>query len=269
MASSFQFDQAEGLRRMLAGPKPRIFTLLSAAGRDEKGAMLLNLGASLAQAGRDVLLLDACLGSDGITARVEGLRGASLLQVARGERELADAIHPMPQGFALAALRRGPLRQVPDLQLRAALDQVFEGLAKRSDVVLVDAELDQDDRFSLASLASSEIVVQVANTPESIKSAYAIIKRLNGQLGRRPFSVVVTGASEREAQVVYQNMAQAANRYLAVKLNSMGSVPADEHLKRAMHLGRAVVDAFPLAGASVAFRRLAGKVVLFDAATAG
>jgi flagellar biosynthesis protein FlhG len=64
-------------------------------------------------------------------------------------------------------------------------------------------------------------------------------------------------------------MAQAANRYLAVKLGSMGSVPADDHLKRAMHLGRSVVDAFPLAGASVAFRRLAGRFVLSDVAAAG
>jgi flagellar biosynthesis protein FlhG len=39
-------------------------------------------------------------------------------------------------------------------------------------------------------------------------------------------------------------------------------VPADEYLHRAARLGRAVVDAFPLAGASVAFRRLAGKFAL-------
>ncbi|HSY26137.1 MAG TPA: antiactivator of flagellar biosynthesis FleN protein, partial [Burkholderiaceae bacterium] len=45
--ASFDFDQAEGLRRMLAGPKPRIFTFLSATPDDEKSAMLSNLGASL------------------------------------------------------------------------------------------------------------------------------------------------------------------------------------------------------------------------------
>ena len=57
-------------------------------------------------------------------------------------------------------------------------------------------------------------------------------------------------------------MSAAATRYLAVKLSSMGSVPADEYLHRAARLGRAVVDAFPLAGASVAFRQLAGKFAL-------
>jgi flagellar biosynthesis protein FlhG len=57
-------------------------------------------------------------------------------------------------------------------------------------------------------------------------------------------------------------MCSAASRYLAVQLISMGSVPADEYLHRAARLGRAVVDAFPLAGASVAFRQLAGRFAL-------
>jgi len=270
LASSFEVDQAEGLRRMLAGPKPRVFTFLSAASADEKGAMLVNLGASLARAGRDVLLFDACIASEGISARLDAVRGATLLQVARQERALDDVIQPMPQGFGVASLVRGPQRAaVQDaLQVRR-MANAFGVLATRSDIVLVDAELDREDRFPIPSLASGEIVVQVANTPASIKSAYSIIKRLNGALGRRPFNILVTGASDKEAQLVSRNIALAANRYLAVKIRSLGSVPADDHLKRAAYLGRAVVDAFPLAGASVAFRRLAGQFVLSDALAAG
>jgi len=268
--ASFDFDQAEGLRRMLAGPRPRVFTFLSAAANDEKGAMLVNLGASLAQAGRDVLLVDACLGSEGISNRLGAMRGATLTQVARLERSLEDVVQPMPQGFGVAALKRGPQRSaVKDVQLANMLDDAFNELATRADIVVVDAELDKEDSLAIPALNDTEIVVQVANNPDSIKNAYALIKRLNGKLGRRPFSILITGANEKEAQVVFDNMAKAANRYLAVKLNSMGSVPADEHLKRAMHLGLAVVDAFPLAGASVAFRRLAGRVVLSDVAAAG
>jgi flagellar biosynthesis protein FlhG len=268
--ASFDFDQAEGLRRMLAGPKPRVYTFLSAASPEEKGTMLVNLGASLVQAGRDVLLVDASLASEGIASRLNALRGATLTQVARQERTLEDVIQQMPQGFGVAALKRGPQRSaVKDAELAKRMDDAFGQLAMRADIVVVDAELDKEDSLAIPALNETGIVVQVANNPESIKIAYTLIKRLNNKLGRRPFSILVTGATEKEAQVVYENMAKAANRYLAVKLNSMGSVPADEHLKRAMHLGRAVVDAFPLAGASVAFRRLAGRVVLSDMAAAG
>lgn len=250
---------------MLAGNKSRIYTFLSATSGEEKDAMLVNLSASLVQTGSDVLLLDACLASQGIASRLDAAAGATLQQVASQERALDEIVQPMPQGFGLATLMRGAQRfSAMEAQQTQRLSNVFDLLAGQTDIVVVDAELGKEDLFPLPALASSEIVVQVSTSPESITTAYSIIKRLNGELGRRPCGVLVTGASEKEAQVVYQNMAKVASRYLAVKLSSMGSVPADEHLTRAARLGRAVVDAFPLAGASVAFRRLAGRFAVSE-----
>ena len=68
--ASFDFDQAEGLRRMLQGPRPRIVTFLSATPEDDKGAMLVNLGASLAQLGNEVLIVDACDVDYGVARRL-------------------------------------------------------------------------------------------------------------------------------------------------------------------------------------------------------
>lgn len=115
------------------------------------------------------------------------------------------------------------------------------------------------DEFALPALANGEVVVQVSNNAASIKAAYAMIKRLTGSQGRRPFSVLVSGVNEREAKLVYDNIAQAARRYLATEVSFFGSVPADEHVSRAAKLGRSVIEAFPLAGASLAFRKLAGR----------
>lgn len=269
--ASFDFDQAEGLRRMLAGPRPRIVTFLSATAEDDKGAMLVNLGASLAQAGNDVLLVDACVREYGVAQRL-GVVGPTLLQVARQQCALNEIIQQVPQGFALASLAREPKgcgrtpAWVPaapgrDEDEARRLAKAFDVLAQQSGVILVDGEFGEDG-FALPALASSEIVVQVSTSATSITNAYGLIKRLVQALGRCPIGILVTGASEAEAKIVYANMASAATRYLAVTLSSMGSVPADEYLQRAARLGRPVVDAFPLAGASVAFRQLAGRFAL-------
>jgi len=146
-------------------------------------------------------------------------------------------------------------------QLRR-LSNAFGVLAAQSDVLVVDAELDEGDNFTIPGMARGDIFIQVAPGAASIKEAYSLIKRLNTQLGRRPFGILVTGADEREAEVVYQNMAHVASRYLAVQLHSVGSIPSDENTTRAARLGRAVIDAFPMAGASVAFRRLAERFAL-------
>jgi flagellar biosynthesis protein FlhG len=259
--ANFDFDQAEGLRRMLAGPKPRIVTFLSATAEDDKGAMLVNLGASLARAGNDVVIVDACADDYGVAQRLGVDRGSSLLNVARQECGLNQVINQVPQGFGVVSMARTRRAASGADDLRR-LAKTFDVLVKQSGIVIVDGEFDSNDSFPLPIMGNSEIVVQVSTSAASITAAYRLIKRLSQQLGRRPFGILVTGASEQEAKVVYDNMSSAASRYLAVQLTSMGSVPADEYLQRAARLGRAVVDAFPLAGASVAFRRLAGRFAL-------
>jgi flagellar biosynthesis protein FlhG len=260
--ANFDFDQAEGLRRMLAGPKPRIVTFLSATAQDDKGAMLVNLGASLARAGNDVLIVDACQHEYSVAQRLGVDRGATLLQVARQQCALNEVIYPVPQGFNVASMQRGHGAMRPGADDARRLAKSFDVLVKQTGIVIVDAEFGPDASFPVPIMDSSEIVVQVSTSAASITNAYSLIKRLSQQLGRRPFGILVTGASEIEAKVVYDNMCSAASRYLAVQLISMGSVPADEYLHRAARLGRAVVDAFPLAGASVAFRQLAGRFAL-------
>lgn len=261
--ASFDFDQAEGLRRMLAGPQPRIVTFLSATPSDDKGAMLVNLGASLVQSGNEVLIVDACQRDYGVARRLEMERHVSLLQVARQECALNQVVQSAPQGFNVALLARDGAAPVTGSQEARRLSTAFDVLVKKQGgIVIVDGELNREGGFAVPLLAEAEIVIQVSTSATSITNAYALVKRLAQEFGRRPFGILVTGASEAEAKVVYDNMAAAASRYLAVTLTSMGSVPADEYLQRAARLGRAVVDAFPMAGASVAFRQLAGRFAL-------
>ncbi len=260
--ASFINDQAEGLRRILAGPKPRIVSLVAAVGTADKAILLLNLASSLTRAGSDVLLLDACSPSNALAQRLGAARAATLMQVARQERGLNEVAQRTAQGFSVATLARENLKSILQDAVQARrLANAFGVLASQSDIMLVDAELDADDGFPVPAMQRGEIIVQVANSGSSITSAYAIIKRLSGLLGRRSFGILVTGAAELEARQVYVNLAQAASRYLAVPLTSIGWVPADIDLRRATDLGRAVVDAFPMAGAAVAFRRLAGHLV--------
>ena len=257
MLASFDFDQAEGLRRMLAGPKPRIVTFLSATAQDDKGAMLVNLGASLVQSGNDVMIVDACARDYGVAQRLGVDSAPGLLQVARQECALNQVVQAVPQGFSVVSMGGSP-RNGDDAR---RLANTFDVLVKQSagSIIIVDGEFSPEGAFPVPVMAASEIVVQVSTSALSITNAYALVKRLSQHLGRRPFGILVTGATEAEAKVVYDNMSSAATRYLAVTVSSMGSVPADEYLQRAARLGRAVVDAFPLAGASVAFRQLAGR----------
>lgn len=265
---NFNTDQAEGLRRMVAGPKPRIVSVLSALSVEEKSATLVNLATSLTRAGSDVLLFDACSASNGLAQRLGVARIATLMQVARQERGLNEVIQKTAQGFGVGTMtRESMVGMLHDVDQARRLSNAFSVLATQSDIVLVDAELGTEDDFPVPAMAAGEIVVQVSANSSAITSAYAIIKRLSAQLGRRPFGLLVSGATDVEAQRIYENIARTAGRYLAVELQLIGAVPVDADLRRAVQLGRPIVDAFPMAGAAVAFRRMAGR--LLGAASSG
>ncbi|MBB5392902.1 flagellar biosynthesis protein FlhG [Herbaspirillum sp. SJZ130] len=264
--ASYDIDQAAGLRRMLERPVPRLFTFLSVLGEEEKSAMLINLAASLSQAGHQVLLVDGGVASSGLLTRI-GLRHdvATLQEVARMERPLHEAVRLLPEGFSMARIAR---RAVPAAGHPQAgrLVSIFDTLIEQAEITLVNGVLAEDDSFPVSTMEMGEIVIQLSTSASSIKAAYVLLKSLTDRIGRRPFSLIINDATEAEAQTVYANMAQAASRYLAAQLNFLGSVPADDHIRRACGQGRAVMDVFPFAGASIAFHRLAKQLAGQDAA---
>jgi Mrp family chromosome partitioning ATPase len=98
-------DQAEGLRRMLAGPKPRVFTFLSALKDNEKSEMLVNLGVSVARQGQQILMVDARSSSD-IGAWFNASRERTLLDVAQQQRTMHEAVKMVASGLSVSMLSR-------------------------------------------------------------------------------------------------------------------------------------------------------------------
>lgn len=84
-----------------------------------------------------------------------------------------------------------------------------------------------------AGAAANDTIIQVGTTPDSIKTAYGLIKRLAQQQGKRRFGVLVTGAvSQSEAKLVYDNMAAAATKYLSVQLYAVALADAPAELRQ-------------------------------------
>lgn len=255
-------DQAAGLRRILGARKSRYLSVLTAIEPAQKNAVLLNLAAALVRAGSEVQLLDASLSADGIAYCAAQLPTPSLWQLACRQGDAQQAVQPHGPGVRIARLSHRPLSEQlssPDDTTR--LSQQLQALSPAGHFCLVDTDLQRDNPFVLPELAQGEMVVLTSSTATSIKHAYAQIKALHGQLGRRPFLLMVVGATLVQAEKIQQNIAQAANQYLAVPVRFLGNIPSDEHLGRALQLGRPVVEAFPMASASVALREVAARLL--------
>ena len=261
-------DQAEGLRRLLVRASARVVTVAAARNGLGSTSLVVNLAATLAKAGKDVLVLDESQSYDNVGNMLALKPRYDLLNAVRRDKPLREIMLHVQHGVCVLPVARA-IQALPQLSPQER-ERLLECLAEAScgiDVVLVDAAA-TEERYISSSLAPDQPLLVVLNTTaSSITESYSLIKRMVMQDGRQSFEIVVNKArDEQEAQVVFDNVAEVARRHLHVKVEYLGYIPLDEKLKRATHLCRPVVDAFPATPASRAFSELGRNLMLLPAA---
>ncbi len=256
---NIQQDQAAGLRRIMATPAPRIISIISAAATHDKSRLMTNLAASISDQGNKTLVIHASKESSETFYGINSL--PTLVDTATKKIPLTKAIRMSQHGFSIAKMmQKSQLDQMLNHSMSEYLTGLFNTLANQYEILLVDASLNKAHLLPISLLNDGEIIIQLTREPESIKDAYAMIKNIYSQLGRRHFGIMVDNASEHQAKVVFNNISSVAKRYMRVDLEFFGAIPKDDHLGKASQLGRSVIEAFPLATASNAFKKMARKL---------
>jgi flagellar biosynthesis protein FlhG len=252
-------DQAAGLRRIMSTPKPRVVSILSTSPNHDHARLMANLATPIADQGNDVLIL---LASDECNANIYEVENQpTLLDVINEKTLLQSVIKNTGNGFSVAKLMPSHQVESPlDLILGQQLNTIFCKLAQQYEIVLVDAAINSEHLLPLQALNDGEIIIKLNRHSESIKDSYALIKKIYNQLGSRAFGIIVDNASEEQASTIFSNISDAARRFMQIELEYFGAIPPDVHLSRAAKLGRSVMEAFPLANASSAFKLIADRL---------
>lgn len=264
--ADFQFDQAEGLRRLLERARVRMMTLDAGCPEVGKTSAVVNVAAALAARGNRVLVIDENHGP----ANVSGLLGVrlnyELEDVIAEDCELEDALVDGPRGITVLGAANGAralpgLRQIDQERLIAG----FGCLDGRFDVVLVDTPRAQENRTGLFTHAVQDTVIVSSLAAHAITASYALIKRLretgkSGPSGRRFHLLLNRVGCERNARVVIDNLKTVAQGFLATPLDLLGCVPNDHSLRNAAAGFRPLVEACPLAPAAAGYRRIAATI---------
>jgi flagellar biosynthesis protein FlhG len=254
-------DQAAGLRRA-AKPHPvRVIAVTSGKGGVGKTNVSVNLGVSLANQGREVMLLDADLGLANVDIMLGLHPNYDLSHVLSGERTLEEIICNGPQGLRIVPASSG-IQQMAELSTaeHAGVIRAFSELSFSPDVLLIDTAAGISDNVVTFSRAAQEVVVVVCDEPASITDAYALVKLLNREYGIYRFRILTNRVqSVQDGRALYNKILKVTDRYLDVALDFMGVVPEDEFLRKAVQRQRAVVEAYPRSKSALAFKKLASK----------
>jgi flagellar biosynthesis protein FlhG len=256
---NFMVDQAEGLRRILAACRTR--TVAVVAGTRGAGATscIVNLAHALTRSGKRVLIVDENHSSSNVAATLGLQARFDLKQVIEGYCRLSDALLHGAEGImVLPASRAAVALPKLDVLMEQRAVKCFAELERSADIVLVDVRNDAEEPSAFAN-AAQEVIVVVSPGPSSITGGYSAVKRMS-QSGRKRFHILVNRSEDGDADLVYRNMAQAANTHLDVALDLMGAIPQDPAVSAAA-CRYAPAFAAPLADATRRFSEPASAML--------
>lgn len=227
-----------------------------------KSNVSVNMSIALAEMGRRVVLLDADLGLANIDVLLGITAKNNISNVLSGEITLRDVMVNGPGGIRIIPAASGT-QEMASLQPEehAGLIRAFSTIGEQLDVLVVDTAAGIGDGVVSFVKASQEVLVVVTDEPTSITDAYALIKLLNKDHGLFRFRILANMVkTPQEGHNLFAKLTKVTDRFLDVALQYVGSIPFDDSVKRSVQRQKAVVEAYPRAKASIAFKSLAKKV---------
>lgn len=227
-----------------------------------KSNVSVNMSIALAEMGRRVVLLDADLGLANIDVLLGITAKNNISNVLSGEITLRDVMVNGPGGIRIIPAASGT-QEMASLQPEehAGLIRAFSTIGEQLDVLVVDTAAGIGDGVVSFVKASQEVLVVVTDEPTSITDAYALIKLLNKDHGLFRFRILANMVkTPQDGHNLFAKLTKVTDRFLDVALQYVGSIPFDDSVKRSVQRQKAVVEAYPRAKASIAFKSLAKKV---------
>jgi flagellar biosynthesis protein FlhG len=244
---------------------PVIFSLTSGKGGVGKTNLTVNLAFALSQRNHRVLVVDGDLG----LANVDVLLRINVRRTLRDVMESGDdptsaLVSVEPNVAVLPSSSGVPQMLTLGVKEQSVLLKILKNITQGFDFVLVDTAAGIGPSVLwLNSFADYNIVV-VTPDPTSMTDAYALIKVLYREHGRKDFYILLNlVADEREGLETFNKLSSAAVRFLDIRPKFLGSIPDDPLVTRSVRDQVPVVRRSPQSKAALAIQELARRISIF------
>jgi len=240
----------------------RVIAVAGGKGGSGKTSIAVNLAWSLAEQGQRTLLLDADLGMANVDVLLGLKTRHNLLDVMFRQFRLEEIILQVTANLLVIPAASGA-SQLASLGARecAGLVRAFSDLKQPLDTLVIDTASGVSESVASFCRAAAEILVIVTNEPAAIRDTVAQIRMLSMGYGITRFHILTNMVgSFAEGKALFQQLLGYFTDNHDCMLSHAGSIPADEHLRKAAFSYRPVVAASPRSRSAMALRNLARQI---------
>lgn len=260
-------DQAKQLRERLqrsAGAKPtRMITVTSGKGGVGKSNFTLNFALGLIERGQKAMIFDVDLG----LANLDVLMGITtknhLLHLIEQNKSIWDIIEKGPNGLEFIAGGSGfaQVLQLDDNKLDRMFDQLSQ-LHGYADTIFFDTGAGISNESLRFMLSADEILLVTTPEPTAITDAYAVIKMIHSRNPEAKIKIIINRSSSyQEGKATADKLTMVAKRFLGMELETLGFVPDDATVMKAVKKQSPFLLAYPNSQASKSIRELVDKFI--------
>ncbi len=266
-------DQAEKLRSMFQSKinnsnlnlfSSRVITITSGKGGVGKTNTTINLAIQLSKLGKKVIILDADFGLANIELLIGTAPKYTLADVLNEKKTIEEILTPGPLDIQFISGGSGiqELTSVSNTQLNYFI-QKLSILDKLADIILIDTGAGVSNSVMNFIKAVNEIIVIVTPEPTSIKDAYSLIKILKSNGCKIPtINFVINKVDDiKEGEDVFNKLNMVAKKFLSMELISLGYVPYDTNLVKAVKKQKPVMILYPKSSSTRAFESIGNKLL--------
>ncbi len=265
-------DQAESLRKIVSERikenrrKAYVIAIGSGKGGCGKTNLTLNLGLLLSKNGKRTLIFDADLN----LANIDILLGITpkyrFLNFINGEVDLKDVIVKIREKLELIPANSGivDFPKVSGERIFQVIDEVLK-LENNFDFILIDTPAGISEEIVKVLGYADDYILVVTPEPTSIIDAYAVIKIVYYRTGKQSVKLIVNNVNRQtDAIEIAERLSIAADKFLGVKVNHIGSIPHDPAVPKSVMMQKPIIEAFPRSNASLALKKIAENLLSLD-----
>lgn len=277
-------DQAEKLRKIVNNlnnqpsknasnaPQPekitlsrraKVYAVTSGKGGVGKTNITVNLAIALSQKGYRVVIIDADLGLSNIDVVFGIVPKYTLLDSINSEKGILDILCEGPNNIKFISGGSG-VQELINLD-QNSLDAFMANMSLLdhiADFILIDTGAGLSHTVMNFVLAAEEVILVVTPEPTSITDAYALVKTVSNTSKDSKISVLINRAdNENEAKSVYNNFSMVSERFLGMKLESLGYLPFDQSFTKSVKMQRPYLLNYPKSATSKLINEIADLLI--------